>query len=161
MEMNLNQVPIRNMKCHEHVDIPKEFYEKTDVLEVSPVDLEFEIYQDGNQDDVLFLKAQGKFTLEDARTLEPVFYPFQLEMNEKIAENNEVFEKNFENSKNTLDIMAILWENIVLEIPISFTVSDTLEKEDEEHGWTVGEEKKDELDPRMAPLLGLLNKEKE
>ncbi len=40
-------------------------------------------------------------------------YPFELEINENI-------EKYIQNDKNTLDINLIVWENIILEIPINF-----------------------------------------
>ena len=57
--------------------------------------------------------------------------------------------------------MAILWENIVLEIPISYTVSDSLETK-ENDGWAlVGENSEKEMDPRLAPLRELLDREKE
>ena len=66
------------------------------------------------------------------------------------------------NSQNTLDILAVLWENIVLEIPISYTICDELELPSERVGWDMAhEESKEQIDPRMAPLLDLLKKEKE
>ena len=65
-----------------------------------------------------------------------------------------------ENSQNTLDILSILWENIVLEIPISYTESDELNLKEE--GYQVnGNESGENVDPRLAPLLELLDKEKE
>ena len=56
----------------------------------------------------------------------------------------------------------MLWENIVLEIPISYTVCDELELPSERVGWDMAHvESKEQIDPRMAPLLDLLKKEKE
>ena len=57
--------------------------------------------------------------------------------------------------------MAILWENIVLENPISYTESEPL-KNEEQTGWEiVGEDKEQKVDPRLAPLMELFNKKKE
>ena len=46
-------------------------------------------------------------------------------------------------------------------IPISYTVSDSLEMEGND-GWAlVGENSEKEMDPRLAPLRELLDREKE
>ena len=108
-----------------------------------------------DEEENLTLNSKGTFIIEDARTLEPVEYPFTISFEEKLDETSEICGRFLLNSQNTLDILEILWENIVLEIPISYTVSKEIEIED-------NEKEKDELiDPRMAPLMGLLDKEKE
>ena len=162
MDLDLTKVPIRNINYEGVVAIPKEYYEKMDILDVQNVHLKFEIYKNMDQDDILHLVCTGNFLLQDARNLESVSYPFQFEFEEKIDEESEMCGRFLENSQNTLDIMAILWENIVLENPISYTVSDSLEKPKENAGWRiVGQEDEKEIDPRLAPLMELLNKKKE
>lgn len=159
--MNLKEVFIRKTEYEGPVEIPKEWYTKTGVLDIKNLYLKFSIYQNANQDDIVSLECQGDLILEDARTLDRVSYPVSVSMEEKIDEESEICGKFLEKSKNTLDIMAILWENIVLEIPISYTVSDSLEIS-ENDGWTlVGENSEKEMDPRLAPLRELLDKEKE
>ena len=159
--MNLREVFIRKTEYEGTVEIPKEWYVKTCVLDIQDLYLKFSIYQNANQDDMLSLECQGNLILEDARTLDRVSYPISVSMDEKIDEESEICGKFLEKSKNTLDIMAILWENIVLEIPISYTVSDSLEMEGND-GWAlVGENSEKEVDPRLAPLRELLDREKE
>ena len=115
---------------------------------------------DANQDYHLVLKADLTLTLSDARTCKPVSYPVHLDFEEKIEEDSEICGRFLENSQNTLDILSILWENIVLEIPISYTESDELNLKEE--GYQVnGNESGENVDPRLAPLLELLDKEKE
>ncbi len=162
MDLDLTKVPIRNINYEGVVAISKEYYEKMDILDVQNVHLKFEIYKNMDQDDILHLVCTGNFLLQDARNLEPVSYPFQFEFEEKIDEESEMCGRFLENSQNTLDIMAILWENIVLENPISYTVCDSLENSKENAGWrVVGEEDDQEIDPRLAPLMELLDKKKE
>lgn len=163
MDIDLNNVPIRTISYKENIKIPKEFYEKMDILDIKDVTLEFKIEVNANQDEVLYLKSNGLFVLSDARDLKPVEYPFNIEFTEKLNSESEICGRFLENSQNTLDIMAILWENIVLEKPISYTVCDSLKNNEENTGWrVVGEEDKDQsIDPRLAPLMELLNKKKE
>ena len=52
--------------------------------------------------------------LKDSVSLEPVLYPFSFKISENVSEK-------LENDQFTLDIISILWENIVLEIPIRYS----------------------------------------
>ena len=162
MDLDLTKVPIRNINYEGVVAIPKEYYEKMDILDVQNVHLKFEIYKNMDQDDILHLVCTGNFLLQDARNLEPVSYPFQFEFAEKIDEESEMCGRFLENSQNTLDIMAILWENIVLENPISYTESANIENPEADAGWrVVGEEDEENIDPRLAPLRKLLQEKEE
>lgn len=160
MDIDLQNVPIRDMEYHGKITIPESYYQKIDIVGISPVDVKISIKKDLNQEDNLQLEAKGNLLLEDARTTETVEYPFQIDLTEKINEESEICGRFLEKSKNTLDILAILWENIVLEIPISYTLADELHLEGE--GYQVSGKKSGEnIDPRLAPLLELLDKEKE
>lgn len=162
MNIDLTKVPIRKMEYASVVQIPKSYYEKMAIIDIRDVNVKFSITSDANQDDILKLSCQGTFILQDARDLKEVSYPFQFELNEKITEDSEICGRFLENSQNTLDIMAILWENIVLENPISYTECDSLENPKENVGWrVVGEKDDEEIDPRLAPLMELLDKKKE
>lgn len=67
------------------------------------------------------LEVKGTMYLEDAITLEEIPHNFFFTINELYDENDENFSKITKNNKNLLDINEILWENIVLEVPISLT----------------------------------------
>lgn len=159
--MDLTVVPIRVMEYESEVEIPKEMYQNTDILDMKDVFLKFQIYKDMNQDDILILESTGTMYLEDARSLESVPLTFHIKMEEKIDESSEMCGRFLTNSQNTLDIMSILWENIVLEIPISYTVCEPLKSEEKKTYKIVGEESVNKIDPRLAPLMELLDKEKE
>lgn len=158
--MDLKKVPIRELEYQNEIEFDKSYYENTDVLDIKKLNLAFSIKKNNNQEDVLKLNANGVFLLEDARTLETVEYPFEVSFEEILNESSDLYERFLRNSQNTLDILSILWENIVLEIPISYTVAEELKTDDSASYKIVGEESI-ELDPRLAPLMGLLDKEKE
>ena len=69
----------------------------------------------------LKLHVSGTMYVEDAITLEEISHDFAFDLDELYDENAENFAKITKNNKNILDINEILWENIVLEVPISLT----------------------------------------
>ncbi len=158
--MDLNKVPIKSMQENVLVNIPKVYYQNTDILDIPDFVIMLKIFKDNNQDYHLFLTSKAKMVLKDALTLDEVMYPFELNIEEKITDDNENLQNFIKKQQNTLDIIGVLWENIVLEIPISYSTS---KLENEYHdGWElVGSKPKDEIDPRLAPLLELYDKEKE
>ena len=158
--MDLKKFVIGKMDTDILVTIPKEYYLKTDILSLPSFIMHLKITKDNNQDYLLKIEANPKMILSDSLTLEEVEYPFTLNIEEKITDDNELLANFLEKKQNTLDIIGVLWENIVLEIPISYRKS---KLENEYHdGWElVGESKKEQIDPRLAPLLELYNDEKE
>ncbi len=87
----------------------------------------------------------GDLILEDAVDLSEFLYKIDIKIEEII-----------ENCENILDINAILWENIVLEVPIRATNKELGDKKGV--GWKVineDEKPNDEIDPRLAKLQEL------
>ena len=78
-----------------------------------------------------------------ALTLKPVEYPFSIKIEgdlEEIAEENP---EKYINSKNSLDILPIIWENILMEIPMRVVSEDAEDITLSGDGWKfiTGEEK--------------------
>ena len=137
----------------------KSVYENTDIRALKNLAVKGEITKTLDQDFLLSAHLTGSMILPDARTLEDVVLPLDISIEEKISETNEEIAEYFEKDKNILDIMGILWENIVLEVPISISTSEKTHEEG--NGWELVEEKKESIDPRLAPLRKLLDSEKE
>ena len=114
--------------------IPKEYYENTEILDLTDIDVHDGKIENENDDFVLKMNVSGKMKINDSITMEEVWYPFNIEINENLEEFNE---KN----KNSLDIIEILWQNILVEIPSKVRATD----EDIElsgDGWRVISEEK-------------------
>ena len=79
------------------------------------------------------IKLEGTLTgimvIQDSISLEDVDYSFSCEIDENLDEI-------LENNQNSIDILEILWQNIVLEIPLKFTVVEDLSKYQGD-GWKV------------------------
>ena len=87
-----------------------------------------------------------------------------MEKDNIITEESELLGKFLTNSQNTLDILAVLWENIVLEVPLRFTKVRDLSKFHGD-GWKLVSE--DELNKRykiikeMKPIIEKSTKKEE
>lgn len=104
----------------------------------------------------IYLEVNGIMVLPDSRTLEDVEYNFSF----IIDENRDEIEDFLKNYENYLDLESILWENIVLEVPIR-VVKDESEKINlSGDGWELTDHKV-KNDDRMAPLKELLKEGKE
>ncbi len=79
------------------------------------------------------LAVTGKIIIPDAITLEDITYPLSFAITEIYDENSPDFQKFMKNKQNILDINEILWENIVLEVPISVTNNSGLQAHG--NGW--------------------------
>ena len=71
----------------EVVVFPKEYYENTDIVELKPVHVTGTIHKNYNDEIILNLDADGNMVLEDAISLEPVLYPFQVHLEDEVIEN--------------------------------------------------------------------------
>ena len=90
------------------------------ILDLSKISVKGSISSD--LDDYLVdMNIVGDMTINDSVTLKPVKYHFDIDFNEKL---NEIIENN----ENSLDIIEILWQNIVLEVPLRFTLVEDYSK---------------------------------
>lgn len=74
----------------------------------------------------------GIMILPCAVTLKPVEYPFSISINGEINEICDNFDKNY---TNTIDIFPIIWENILMEIPMRVVSDEAKDYKIEGDGW--------------------------
>ena len=91
-----------------------------------------EIYKNITDELSVNLSIKGIMVLPCAITLKPVEYPFNIEFDDEISVFLDNFDKNY---KNTIDIFPIIWENILMEIPMRVVSSDAKDYEIEGDGW--------------------------
>ena len=102
------------IKINENLSFTDEDLKGTDLIDLKDVIVDGEIYK-GNLDNYnLNLKIKGKMILPCSRTLKPTEHDFNIEIDENLEENQENFKKN----QKSIDIFPIIWENILMEIPI-------------------------------------------
>ena len=86
----------------------------------------------------------GTMVLLDSVSLEELDYPYDINIDDEIT---DFIEKN----QNALDINEFLWQNIVLEVPISYTNASGTHLSGQ--GWELNSKNEDDgLDPRFEKL---------
>ena len=90
----------------------------TDLLKLEDVKVEGEIIKNSLGNIELNIDVEGVMVMPCALTLKPVDYPFAITISGEIDELMANFEENQRNFKNTIDILPIIWENILMEIPM-------------------------------------------
>ena len=126
----------------------------TDLIKLDNVKVEGEIIKNSLGNVELIVDVEGIMVLPCAITLKPVNYPFSKEISGEIEELMENFDKNSINFQNSIDILPIIWENILMEIPMR-VVSEEAKNSDiklEGEGWKfITEEEK-----KTSPLSELI-----
>lgn len=133
------------------IDIPNNYLDGTDIKEISSVEVTGFIYNN-NEEYELDIEVKGVMTLECARTLKPVKRPFDIVINEVIDENND---NSLQIIQNRLDILPIIWENILVDVPLRVLHPSSKEETISGDGWkllTEDEIDKNEIDPRLEKL---------
>lgn len=156
MFIDLSKVDEKGIVIDDIVSFGEEYIKNTSIKELNNVKVNGRAYYSVTNEIVFDCDVEGSFLLLDAMDLEPVNYPFNIKISEVLSENATELSKN---EVKTLDIMDILWQNIVLEVPISFRRDPDKKYNIEGEGWELVDEERKKVDPRLAPLLELLDKE--
>ena len=110
----LNRRMKNTIDIDSEVVIPNDRFSNTEILDLKNLKLQGSIVRTSS--DIITLKADlsGIMVLEDSISLEPIDHQFSCQIEEE-------FEENDENLENILDITDILWQNIMLEVPLKLT----------------------------------------
>ena len=115
MKIDLNYLNrFSKLTIDEDFVIKNEYLENTDIRKLDNLHVTGEVEIDYEDNININLELTGTMILPCAVTLKDVEYKFETSIEENIGKFEEIFKKN----KNSLEISEILWENIVLEIPI-------------------------------------------
>lgn len=101
----------------------KEELQGTDIEELNNVKITGDITKNSIDGLYIDMDIKGVMILPCAITLKPVNYPFQVHISGNLDEIMKEIDENAKKIENTLDIFPIVWENILLEIPMK-VVSD-------------------------------------
>lgn len=156
MFIDLAKVDEKGIVIDDTISFGEEFIKNTPIQKLDNVKVNGKAYYSVTNEIVFDCKVTGTMVLLDSMDLEPIDYPFDIEISEVLSENDD--EKD-QNKLKTLDIIDILWQNIVLEVPISIRKNPDKKYEMSGEGWELVDEERKKLDPRLAPLLELLEKE--
>lgn len=153
MKMNIE---LDELFCHntDKIVIDREItfsdeYSSNDIKRLEKVYFNGEIKESSDTTIKLEGLLTGTMVIEDSISLEDVNYDFSCEIDENLDEI-------LENNQNTIDILEVLWQNIVLEIPLKYTKVEDLSKYQGD-GWKVISEDEVKRDNPFSILSEKLN----
>lgn len=132
MIIELDELNCRNtdrIVIEKSVEFSDDYFSSSDIKNLKDVNFKGEIKESADTTYNLSGVLTGTMVIEDAISLEEVDYTFSCEIDENLDEF-------LENNQNTIDILEVLWQNIVLEIPLKYTVVEDLSKYQGD-GWKV------------------------
>ena len=132
MKIDLNYLNrFGKINIDENFSLDDEFFKNTYIRKLKDLHISGDITVDYEDDIVFDINISGIMVLPCAITLNDVDYKFETNISESIGKFEEIIKKN----KNTLDISEVLWENIVLEIPIRVVSRDIEPSNTSGDGW--------------------------
>ena len=154
MVINLDEI-FTNIKdaiiLDEDISFDNDKYRLPEIKDLKSVHLEGKIELDENEEVILTGILSGSMTIIDSISLDEVDYNFETELEENL-------EEIIENDKNSIDIIEILWQNIVLEVPLRYTEVTDYSKYSGD-GWRLISE--EELKKEQNPFQALIENKKE
>ncbi len=101
----------------EEIVLSNDYISQSEIKALSPVKVKGNLTY-SMDDKILFnFEASATMTLEDAISLAEIAYPFTISTTEI-----------FDSLQKTIDISEVLWQNIVLEIPLKYSLEKDLNK---------------------------------
>ena len=129
MKIDLRKLyALNKLSIDEEVVIPEEYYKNAGVRSLSKVKVNGDVTVNYEENIELHLNVSGEFIIPCAITLDDVIVPFNTFIEEEIDQNKL-------NDEFFLDLLDVLGENIVLEIPVR-VVKEGVKSEDlHGEGW--------------------------
>ncbi len=145
------------IEINEEIKNNQEYSANTELIDLKNTTVKGAITKNSVDDIILDVTLEGTMVLPCSITLKPVDYNFNCTISGNIEELSEEIEKNNKKSENSIDILPIIWENILMEMPIKVVSDDLSDAKLEGDGWKLITEKENEyINPELAKLKDLL-----
>ena len=126
---------VNELNYSDTITIDKSMYENTDIRNLSDVKVNAHIKRVTDSSYNMSLIIDGVMTLPCSVTLKDVLYPFHIETEVKISNDDENLEEYVKIIQNSIDILPIIWQNITLEIPLKVVSDDVSDTPTSGDGW--------------------------
>ena len=123
------------IEVNDVISFDKEIFKNTDIIKLDNISLNGSIHVDNANIYHIDIDVNGIMVLPCSITLKPVDYKFSCKVEEEYDETELSNMKNNKNLKNSIDILPIIWENIILEIPLKVLSSDAYNTKLVGDGW--------------------------
>lgn len=143
----------------ESIKISEDYYkDNDDIKDVSLVKVSGDI-TDNQEYFSVNLNIKCELTLVCSVSLKDVKYNIDINIEEIIGENDNNLEEFDKIINNSIDLLPIIWQNILVEVPMRVVSEDVQEENIYGNGWKfiTKEEESKEIDPRLSKLKDFLS----
>ncbi|MDD2391444.1 MAG: DUF177 domain-containing protein [Bacilli bacterium] len=153
--LKLNKGVLEFILVDEDYSFSQEQLKNSGILRLDNVHINGEISL-SDEDYQIILNIKGTMILPCSLTLKEVEYPFNINIDNNMSDLLEEIDKNSENKQNTIDILPIIWQNILMEVPIKVTSTDLGDFKTSGDGWKIITEPETNINPELERLKDLL-----
>ena len=158
--MNIDLLRLKN-NVDKVIDVDKDIsfegfdFSGTDLIDLRNVHVSGNLTKDSMDDICLYLSVSGEMVLPCAITLEDVPHNFSFVIDDKLENILEEL-KNDKKIENTIDILPIIWENILMEIPMRVVSPNAKLDNLKGDGWRFVTDEVKSVNPELEKLKDLL-----
>ncbi len=135
LNYSLDEIPFNNS-----LTIDESYIKTTEIRRLSEIKIKGIFKREMDNLIILEMSIEGTMILPCSVSLVDVPYPFSLEIYEAIDTEAKESEEYLKIVKNSIDILPLIWQNIVLEIPLK-VVSPNLDRNNlKGEGWKLVDE---------------------
>lgn len=154
----LNTGVVEYIDINEECQFSEEQLRNSGILDLKDTKVIGSISREGNNH-YLECSINGIMVVPCSLTLKPVDYLFDIKVEGILEDLFEEIGEIIKNNQNTIDILPIIWENILMEIPMKVVSDQTDDVKASGNGWrliTEEEENIKEINPELEKLKDLL-----
>lgn len=160
MEFDLNKITEQGILIDTTISFDEEYLHVSEIKKLDNVHVSGRIYYSLTKEVIFAGNVNGNMTLVDGYSGDLIDYPFNIDLDEILADFSNEDEKMGKKPQNSLDLKEVLWENIVLEVPIVVSKDNKVKTKKGEF-WEVRDENSKKDDPRLECFRTLLDEGKE
>lgn len=123
------------LEYHNSIILDEMLYKDTDIRSLSPIDVDITIVRSSDSSYNMNLRIKGTMVLPCSLTLKDVNYPFDIKTEVKVSNDDENYDEYVKINQNNIDIIPIIWQNILLEIPLRVESEDVSDSIVSGEGW--------------------------
>ena len=158
--MNIDLLRLKNnvdkiIEIDQDITFNKDDFTGTDLIDLKDVHVSGNLTKDSMDDICLYLSVSGVMVLPCAITLEEVNHNFSFIIDDKLENILEEL-KNDKKIENTIDILPIIWENILMEIPMRVVSPNAKLDNLKGDGWRFVTDEVKSVNPELEKLKDLL-----
>ena len=160
MEFDLNKITEQGILIDSTISFGEEYLQVSEIKKLDNIKVSGRIYYSLTKEVIFAGNVKGNMTLVDGYSGDLIDYPFNIDLDEILVDFSEEDEKKGKKPQNSLDLKEVLWENIVLEVPIVVSKDNEVKTKKGEF-WEVRDENSKKDDPRLECFRTLLDEGKE